>query len=531
MISVLFAVALAAVPAPPSYPVEVLWQSGPPANRIDVVVLGDGYRAQDQAQLTQDAKQLLDVLFGYTPFQQYRGLFSAKLIHVESVDRGADNGTYTPTLRNTALGTYYKCFNIDRLLCVDTSAVLTIAAQHVPEYDLAIVIVNDPKFGGSGGEVPVVSLALSARQALGHELAHTLGNLADEYEDPYPGYPPCSPIADCREPNATLRNVRSAVKWSMWINPTTPVPTPENAGHTGIGVFEGGRYLSTGVYRPKESECLMRNPVRSFCSVCSEALVRQFWTRVKPIDAVSPLSSAWSTTCTDANFTVSTPSVSPATWSWLWTIDGTPQIGGSTLKIPAGSLAVGRYKVAVTLRDTTLLVRNDPNNLLTDTTSWVLDVLSCSADGGADAAPDRTPDTAATPDRTPDTAATPDRTPDTAAAPDQTPDTAPDRSSSRDFGLDSSLGPDAVAKLDDGGSPGDVGESGESDTEGSYDISSGGCSCTLTHTDRGGAGFGLCALFGLVWAIRKRRGVHQDCDSCGGPYSLALISGTARRKR
>ena len=55
----------------------------------------------------------------------------------------------------------------------------------------------------------------------------------------------------------------------------TPVPTlPEQENLYPVGVYEGGGYVSKGVYRPAK-DCRMRtNNAPEFCQVCQRALQR-----------------------------------------------------------------------------------------------------------------------------------------------------------------------------------------------------------------------------------------------------------------
>jgi len=93
--------------------VETLRQAGAADKRFNIAVLGDGYRAEDQAKLSTDAKAIVDYLFTVKPLQQYAQFFNVKLVHVISQDNGADNGSYGAQ-RDTALDSNFNCGGIDR---------------------------------------------------------------------------------------------------------------------------------------------------------------------------------------------------------------------------------------------------------------------------------------------------------------------------------------------------------------------------------------------------------------------------------
>jgi hypothetical protein len=63
------------------------------------------------------------------------------------------------------------------------------------------------------------------------------------------------------------------VKGKKRIAETTPVPTPREAKYQNIvGVYEGGGYLSKGIYSPY-IDCRMKsNEAGEFCPVCKEAI-------------------------------------------------------------------------------------------------------------------------------------------------------------------------------------------------------------------------------------------------------------------
>ena len=356
--------------------VESLRQSGPAADRFNIVVLGDGYRTQDQAKLKTDAQGIIDYVFGISPLKQYAQFFNVKLLHVISNENGGDNGSYGET-RDTALGAYFNCDGIDRLLCIDDGKVAVAAAADVPEYNFAIVIVNDPKYGGSGGPVCAASSNQDSFEVLAHEIGHSMAHLADEYS--YEGnQPPCSAQTDCREANATLRTAKEQIKWLDWIEPATPLPTPATEPYGSVtGLFEGARYTPTGVYRPQLS-CKMRDLGVDYCSVCSEQFVRSIWTadNVKMIESTTPTAPAvQSTTCDPIVLSVKSPPITPSTYRYTWTVDGKMQPEASNrISLVPGNLMAGDHDVQIAVEDGTALVRTDLDNVLQDRFSWSVSV-------------------------------------------------------------------------------------------------------------------------------------------------------------
>lgn len=370
--------------------VETLRQAGPVAERFNIVVLGDGYRTQDQAKLKTDAQGIIDYVFGVTPLKQYAAFFNVKLLHVISNENGADNGSYG-AMRDTALGAYFNCDNIDRLLCIDDGKAAVAAAQDVPEYNFAIVIVNDPKYGGSGGPVCAASSNEQSFEVLAHEIGHSLARLADEYS--YEGnQPPCNQQQDCREANATLRTSLDQIKWKDWIEPTTPLPTPATQAYANVtGLFEGTRYTPTGVYRPQQN-CKMRDLGADYCSVCTEQFVRSIWTsdNIQMIESSLPAGRTVSSASCDAvELSVTSPPIAPSTYRYTWTVDGKPQTETTRqISLLPGGLLQGEHEVTVRVSDATSMVRSDPDNVLKDQVSWTVSVTKgdCPAPAGGSGA-------------------------------------------------------------------------------------------------------------------------------------------------
>lgn len=61
---------------------------GDPANRIDVVFMGDGYTADERDQFFDDISRLTDDMFNGDTFRSYLPLFNIWAVYVESVESG-----------------------------------------------------------------------------------------------------------------------------------------------------------------------------------------------------------------------------------------------------------------------------------------------------------------------------------------------------------------------------------------------------------------------------------------------------------
>ncbi|MEO8012147.1 MAG: M64 family metallopeptidase [Dokdonella sp.] len=265
-------------------------------NRLDILVLGDGYTSADQSVFNAHAATLKTAMFAVTPYREYESFVNWQTGFVSSAQSGSDHPPYqagcstaaccadTAAQSDTAAGTLVDtaldgrfCTNqIHRLLTVSSSKVLAAAAAY-PDWDKILVTVNDPLYGGAGGSYAVTSAAAQAALIVIHEFGHSFHRLADEYSSAYPGFPACNDVSagsGC-EANVTNQTDANLVKWRSWFTPGNPIPTP--AGTPGVGLFEGARYLTSGMYRPVNSTCLMRSLGTSFCPVCRQEYVKKLY--------------------------------------------------------------------------------------------------------------------------------------------------------------------------------------------------------------------------------------------------------------
>ena len=246
-------------------------------NRINLLIMGDGYTANQASDFDADVDSVIAYMQTFEPYQSYTEFISYDRLFTASSESGADKPTgcfgANAVTVDTAFDGSYCIASIRRLLTVNSSKIYTAAAAR-PDWDEIIVIVNDEEYGGSGGAFSTFSTHPAANDIFIHEYGHSFTGLADEYDSAYPGYPACSDLngPNC-EANVTDVTIRDNIKWSYFIDPSTPVPTPETSQYSEVtGLFEGARYLQSSMYRPKDA-CNMRLLARDFCQVCQQAYV------------------------------------------------------------------------------------------------------------------------------------------------------------------------------------------------------------------------------------------------------------------
>src|SRR5215218_7656793 len=156
-----------------------------PRNRaFNIVLLADGFTAAEQGAFNSACTDFVTALFGTPPYDELRPAINVFRINVSSTDSGADDPAGSGGTGATARTYFDSTFGangIRRLLVCDAGTVLTVAAAQLPQFSLAIVIVNSTVYGGSGGSVGVYSLAPNATEIALHEAGHTAFGLADEY--------------------------------------------------------------------------------------------------------------------------------------------------------------------------------------------------------------------------------------------------------------------------------------------------------------------------------------------------------------
>ena len=363
-------------------PVTTIRASGASTNRLDIVVLGDGYTANELTKYASDVETFLHEFFLQTPFAEYQRYFNVHRIDVVSNQSGADHPDRTPQVfRDTALNAAYNCAGIQRLICVDTARVNAVLSRSTSAdmRDAVLVLVNDQEYGGSGGAVAVASLDSAVIELVLHEMGHSFGLLTDEYGGPPP--PACDASQEPPETNATKQTVPQLIKWAAWIDPSTPIPT---TGPTDAlpGLYAGAKYCDSTLFRPTY-DSKMRSLSRPFEQVNSEQLVKRLYNWASPIDATEPRDPLLSERPGESQpFHVQPLEPSTHPLEIRWTVDGRAAGTDSDFFLNASDWGLGRHIIRVVVSDPTSMVRNDPAGLLSATRSWQVDIAAnaCASD-------------------------------------------------------------------------------------------------------------------------------------------------------
>ncbi len=243
-----------------------LGRSAPSANRVELVVTGDGYTAKYLEALAKNAADVPKMLAHSNVLEEYASYFAFTFAPVVSREDGVD-------AHGRAFDTAFEARDTGKLehdVDVDRARVEALLAE-IPDWmGLAIVLVRLGERGtGSAGTVAVGERdPVSLLRAFGSAFA----GLGDELTSDQGVF---SPIGE--HPNISASNDPASVPWAHWIERGVP----------GIGLYPGGLGRATGVWKPVSTDCAM-NDEESYCPVCREAIVLAIHRYVDPIESVAP---------------------------------------------------------------------------------------------------------------------------------------------------------------------------------------------------------------------------------------------------
>ena len=241
-------------------PHEYLFRSGDPSEKIDIAIIGEGYTADEKDLFMEDARKAAESIWSHEPFSSMKDRFN--IVAVPTVS--ADSGVSVPRKgewKNTALGSHFDTFYSDRYLTTLNLFDLHDCLEGIP-YEHIIILTNTDTYGGGGIYNSYVLVAAHHRftsPVVVHEFGHSFAGLADEYyyDDQYENM--YHPDVEPWEPNITTLNDGGA-KWKALI------------GKEGVGYYEGGGYMSKGVWRPSDDCRMKTNTYPKFCPVCEKAV-------------------------------------------------------------------------------------------------------------------------------------------------------------------------------------------------------------------------------------------------------------------
>ena len=292
--------------------------NGDPAQKVDLLILGDGYTAAEHETFVSRAKHLAEELLSTSPFKERRSDFNVWAIAPATALPGVSRPS-THTYRDTPLGVSYDAFRSERYVLTSENKSMRRIASSAP-YDFVEILTNTETYGGGGiyGLYGTTSASSEwSTYVFVHEFGHHFAGLADEYYTSSVSYEAPEVAIEPYEPNVTANTNRNTLKWRDLVDQTTPLPTPwpkeaydkhsyatqkvraqmrkdnvpesemnalfRNNQETAeamfskaeyrdsVGLFEGANYQAAGTYR-SEQNCMMFTRTTHFCKVCSNAI-------------------------------------------------------------------------------------------------------------------------------------------------------------------------------------------------------------------------------------------------------------------
>ncbi|HYJ70490.1 MAG TPA: M64 family metallopeptidase [Nocardioidaceae bacterium] len=292
------------LPEPKVHEIQV---TGPPSERLNLIILGDGYQADQQSLFFGDVDRNLAVLWSTEPYRTYRNYINVYAVEIASIDYGVrrdpdgrcrnPDGTIRDTgvregpidEKNTALRLWYSdgltnplargtTYGPAPLNCADYADYYPEGVDPCEDGDAAherilrdyvqpelgieptpdngvqtLAIFNTFTYGGIGGTQATTSGGSPQGPLISmHELGHSLGTLVDEY--PYSSRDVVEPCFNGTEAQAGFHHtlytseqqmIQDRVKWWRWLG-------EESLSGGTIGLHEGGRMRPCGVRRPSE---------------------------------------------------------------------------------------------------------------------------------------------------------------------------------------------------------------------------------------------------------------------------------------
>ncbi|MCD4684207.1 MAG: IgA Peptidase M64 [Bacteroidales bacterium] len=302
-----------------SYEVFNYLKNGHASEKVDIVILGDGYTAEEMEKYQNDVKRLVGELFEVEPFKSRKSDFNVSAVETPSEVSGV-NRPHPGIFKRTPLSVSYSSFDSERYaLAYDNRTIRDVAAT-VP-YEFMFLLINEETYGGGGIYRLYATVAANNRFSdyiFVHEFGHHFAGLADEYYTSSVSYDVGEITVEPYEPNITALLDKNDLKWNSLVEKDTPIPTPwekekyddfsygiqnernalraakvpeakvealfererkesaailDHMEYTGkVGAFEGGGYMQYGLYRPY-ADCIMftRNK-QQFCPVCQDAI-------------------------------------------------------------------------------------------------------------------------------------------------------------------------------------------------------------------------------------------------------------------
>lgn len=321
------------------FDVDTISMTGSIDDRINLVFLSDGYTEDELDKFIEDVHWMEDALLGKPPYKEYRSYFNSFAIKVPSDTSGAADDP--SNLIDNYFGSSFNTSGIWRLVVPHRSSrAQAVLRDNFPQYDQVIMVVNESRYGGSGGWMATSTTHANGPEICIHEIGHSFAKLADEYW--------AGPQYAREKINMTQETDREKVKWKNWLD-----------------------YRSTGIYSHSEEpswkrphqNCEMRYLNRQFCPVCQEAITDKILDLTSPIIEFSPPEDGFTHSEPEIEFSLNLLEPSPNTLNIRWTLNRDSITAHTdTLRFSSTKLLPGENIVVAFILDTTKYIRQSSHS-------------------------------------------------------------------------------------------------------------------------------------------------------------------------
>ena len=260
-------------------PYKYIHKGGDSKECIDVVILAEGYKAEEMDTFMADALLTKKEILSYEPFRSHSEKFNFIAVTSPSLDSNV-SVPQAGDWRQTAVSSNFMTFYMPRYLTSGNVYDMYDLVTNIPCEHL-IILANTGNYGG-GGIYNSYTLTTAHhkdfRPVVVHEFGHSFAGLGDEYfyDNDDDNDNMHSLKHEPWEPNITTL-VDFDSKWADMLPYGIEVPTtvtPERTANYTVGLYEGGGYLSKGIYRPADVCRMRNNTAERFCPVCERAIER-----------------------------------------------------------------------------------------------------------------------------------------------------------------------------------------------------------------------------------------------------------------
>ncbi len=241
-----------------TFPVHVIHKTGDDRENFVIVIMGEGYTAEQQEQFLQDATEKVQGMLEWSPYKEYSDRINIYAIQTVSKEAG--------------VGVLYGNANPDTYFQVGVFGKSCYFTNGGDAKAKALREELEKKYLDAGATVGTIHIICNTTANIGsssnslfsfsanseenergdvmtHEMAHSIGRLGDEYDKKLMG----ENISDTSDPDK--------IKWKKLL------------GFRGVGITAAGTE-NVNVFAPSRV-CMMRDLGNPFCEVCKMELARR----------------------------------------------------------------------------------------------------------------------------------------------------------------------------------------------------------------------------------------------------------------